>query len=84
MKKTVTGLILLSIFIFTMSGCVNNTLMLQQLTSYNVGCDTEEVVISKEHAELNGTQVWIAKCGGKAYTCDYLDESSTNCYELTE
>ena len=84
MKTPGISLMILSILSFGLSGCVNNTGMLQQITSLNVGCETKDVQVSNDSVELNGTQNWTAKCGGKTYYCNYLNESGSNCYELHE
>ena len=67
-----------------LSSCSNNSSIARQITSLNVGCKFEEVQILDESVELNGTENWIAKCDGKTYSCTYLPESSSDCYEISE
>ncbi|MCK5396485.1 MAG: hypothetical protein KAJ32_10850 [Gammaproteobacteria bacterium] len=73
-----------SVLIFGLSACINNTSTLKQITSLNVDCETKDVQISDDVAELNGEQSWTAKCEGKTYFCTYLSESGSDCYELIE
>jgi len=67
---------------FWLSGCA--TSMSRQITSLNVGCNTDEVKISDYFVDLNGTENWTAECDGKKYSCSYLSESGSDCYEITE
>ena len=84
MKITTIGSMTLPVFVIGLSGCLFKTTMPQQITSLNVDCKTSEIKISDESVELNGTEKWTAKCGGKTYTCTYLPESGSDCYEITE
>ncbi len=84
MKITTIGLIVLPVFVIGLSGCLFKTTMPQQITSLNVDCKTSEIKISNESVELNGTEKWIAKCDGKTYSCTYLPESGSDCYEIIE
>jgi hypothetical protein len=84
MKKIGIKLLTSSISIIALGGCQPTSVLHKQLTSFNVGCETEDILISDETFELNGTENWTAKCDGKTYSCTYLNESSTACYEITE
>jgi len=74
----------LLIMILSLSACLTDTTIPEQITSLNVDCKTEEIQISEEVIELSGEQSWTAKCKGKTYTCSYLAESDMACYELNE
>ena len=69
---------------FTLESCSFGASMPQQITSLNVGCNADDVLISNDVVELNGEESWTAKCGGKIYYCNYLPESGSDCYELGE
>ena len=84
MKNIGIRLFISTILIVALGGCQPTSVLHKQLTSFNVGCETEDILISDESFELNGTENWTAKCGGKTYYCTYLEESSTACYEVTE
>ncbi len=84
MKTITISLLVLPVFAIGLSGCLFKTTMPQQITSLNVDCKTSEVQISDESVELNGTEKWIAKCDGKTYSCTYLPESGSDCYEIIE
>lgn len=85
MKKIGIKLLVSASLCFMLSGCLTQTMSHKQLTSLSViGCETDDVQVSGETYELNGTENWTAKCGGKTYYCTYLNESSLNCYEITE
>ena len=86
MKMKTTGAILIASTVLSLglAGCGNQNSIPQQITSLNVGCETQEVEISDESEALNGETTWIAECQGKTYSCNYLPESGSDCYELTE
>ena len=68
-----------------LGGCLTVSAMSDQLTSLAVAeCKTEDVQVSDEFFELNGTQNWTAECNGKTYQCSYLEESDLNCYQVEE
>ena len=73
-----------SVFSLGPGGCASDTSIPEQITALNVGCEREGMKISDELIELNGEHTWIAECGGKKYTCAYLEESGSDCYELSE
>lgn len=68
--------------VFWLSGCATNIAM--QITSLSVGCNTDDVKISDHYVDLNGTEYWTAECEDKKYSCNYLPESGSDCYELDE
>ncbi len=83
--KIILRIMVASILVFGLSGCLTNTSIAVQATSYNIAeCKKEDVTISKETVELNGEHNWIAECNGKVYDCTYLAESDTGCYEIIE
>jgi L-cystine uptake protein TcyP (sodium:dicarboxylate symporter family) len=84
MKPIVMSLMIPSILVFGLSGCSTGASIPQQITSLKAGCKSNEVRISNYKAELNGTEIWTAKCAGKTYYCKYLEESGADCYELDE
>ena len=84
MKTTGICLVIASMTVFGLNGCSNNSSIARQVTSLNVGCKIEEVQVTNETADLNGTLNWTAKCNGKTYSCSYLNESSSDCYEVSE
>lgn len=84
MKTLGKCLMMSSVFSLGLSGCASDTSIPEQITALNVGCEREGMKISDELIELNGEHTWIAECGGKKYTCVYLEESGSDCYELSE
>lgn len=85
MKIIVLRIMTVAILVFGLSGCLTNTSIAVQATSFNIAeCKKEDVTISKETVDLNGEHNWTAECNGKKYECNYLAESDTNCYEITE
>ncbi len=86
MKATEAQHITTSILaISLLSSCSFGASMPAQITSLNVSdCEMDSVQISDQSVELNGTETWTAKCNGKKYSCDYLSESGSNCYEETD
>ena len=84
MKTIGINLMLSSIFGFGLIACSLGASMHAQITSLNVDCKAEDVQVSNEIVELNGTETWTAKCNGKTYDCNYLPESGSGCYELDE
>ena len=83
-KITGAGLIISSIFSLGLTGCATNNSIQQQITSLNVDCETQDIEISDETEALNGEETWTAKCQGKTYSCSYLQESGSDCYEISE
>ena len=65
-----------------LGACSLGASMPQQITSFNVGCDADTVKITDEVVDLNGEESWTAQCGNKMYSCNYLPESGSDCYEL--
>jgi len=84
MKTTGICLMIASITGLVLSSCSSNSSIARQVTSLNVGCKFEDVQVLDESVELNGTETWTAKCDGKIYSCTYLPESSSDCYEISE
>jgi len=82
MKNFRTHLIIL--ITYAVSSCSLGASMPQQITSLNVDCDADAVQITDEIIDLNGEESWIAQCGNKVYSCTYLPESGSDCYELHE
>lgn len=80
MKNFKTNLII--ILTFMLGGCSLGASMSQQVTSFNVGCKSDDVQITNEEVALNGEESWTAKCGGKTYDCTYFPESDSGCYEI--
>jgi len=78
------NLAILLIMFFALGSCTFGASMPQQITSLNVGCNADDVLISDDIVELNGEESWTAKCDGKIYYCNYLPESDSGCYELKE
>ncbi len=76
--------LILFIFGFSLFGCNTNLSISQQLTSYNVGCETKDVKIFDEIHQLNGDVTWTAECKGKTYSCAYHDTAGTECHEIFE
>ncbi|MBE9560730.1 MAG: hypothetical protein IMF15_08065 [Proteobacteria bacterium] len=84
MKTIGKSLMLSAILSFGLSGCLNQITIPEQMTNYNVGCEKKDMKITNDVLELNGERHWNVECGGKKYYCDYLEESSSNCYEIHE
>ena len=82
MRNFRTHLIIL--ITYAISSCSLGASMPQQITSFNVGCDADTVIITDEVVDLNGEESWTAHCGDKIYSCTYLPESGSDCYELHE
>ena len=66
----------------SLGGCSFGASMSQQMTSFNVGCKSDDVKISNEVVDLSGEESWTAECEGKTYDCTYFPESDTDCYEV--
>jgi hypothetical protein len=79
-KKTIIAVVIS----FTLVSCSANSNIAQQLTSYNVGCATKDVVVLDESHSLNDEVTWTAKCDGKTYHCTYHDTAGTACHEILE
>ena len=85
MKTIRMSLMISSILVFGISGCSIGASVPQQITAFNVGCETKDVQIFDETVELNSTESWTAKCKGKTYSCTYFpDGNDSGCYELHE
>ena len=83
MKIAEISLMILLILSTVLSGCAS-TGFYQQVTSGYIGCEPEDIQISNELAELNGTESWIAECRGKKYICSYDSSDNTDCNEISE
>ena len=80
MKSTVLRLMASSIIFIELAGCSLGASMEAQFTSMNIGCDPDNIEISNESVDLDGTETWTAKCGGKTYDCEYFRDAGSNCY----
>jgi hypothetical protein len=64
----------LSLLALVLAGCASN---LPTWTSAQVGCPTDEVVISKEEVVWS-TRTWTARCRGKTYSCTEHNEGQAS------
>jgi len=69
---------------FGLTGCMTNSNISEQMTSFNVGCETKNVKIIDEIHQLNGDVTWTAECEGKTYSCAYHDTAGSECHEILE
>ena len=84
MKTSGKRLMISSALSLGLSGCLMDTTIPEQITVLNVGCNKKDMKISDELIELNGEYRWTVECEGKKYYCTYLEESSSDCYEISE
>ena len=84
MKTSGKRLMISSALSLGLSGCLMDTTIPEQITVLNVGCNKKDMKISDELVELNGEHTWTVECEGKKYYCTYMEESSSDCYELSE
>ena len=84
MKIFSKKLMIITVMSFGLSGCLTETTIPEQMTEFNVGCDREEMQITEDSIELNGERSWKVECRGKKYYCTYLEESSSDCYEISK
>lgn len=61
-------------------GC-SHTLDLQQLTALEIDCETENIKISDNRADLNGEENWTAQCDDRIYSCTYMNGLDLACYQ---
>lgn len=76
-------LILLQLLLASLVGC-SHILDMKQMTALEVDCKTDDIEISDDRVSLNGEETWTAKCNGKTYSCNYLDDAGLGCFELEQ
>jgi len=66
-----------------LGGC-GGTAFYQQVSSGYISCKADDIEIANQRTDLNGTESWIAECGGKKYSCSYDSSDNTDCNEISE
>ena len=60
--------LLIVVSLVLLGGCAN----LQTMSSGQVGCPPESIIISDDKVNLFGARTWTAECNDKKYFCSLL------------
>lgn len=74
-NQTCLGLFLLSLLL-------PSCLPLQSVTSGQIGCPADKIVIADEAGEGTGARTWTAQCNGRTYYCSATPQIA--CREATD